>query len=106
MTKRGVFAQALSSFLSSLCFLSLLCYNGMNSTDTKNAINSKKCQSRPNDRSRLRFFADAGGKSELQRAGCSVTRSRGNAKESATEKIPPREMAATPISHGKGEKVR
>jgi len=27
-------------------------------------------------------------------------------KESATERIPPREMAATPIPQGKGEKVR
>ena len=91
------------------------CYNGINSTDTintmnttntTNTINTTKCQSRLNDRSRLRSFADAGGKSGLLRAGCSVTRSRGNAKESATEKIPPCEMAATPISRGKGEKVR
>ncbi len=52
------------------------------------------------------FFEDARGKSELQRAGCSVTRSRGNAKESATEKIPPYELAAAPISLGKGEMVR
>ncbi len=64
------------------------------------------CQSRLHDRSRLQFFADAGGKSELQRAGCSVMRSRGNAKESATEKIPPCEMTVTSISQGKGEKVR
>jgi hypothetical protein len=56
------------------------------------------CQGRPNDRSRLRFLTDAGGKSELQRAGCSVTRSRGNAKESATEKIPPYEIGVTAIS--------
>lgn len=32
---------------------------------------------------------DAGGKSELRRAGCFVTRSRGDAKESATERKPP-----------------
>ena len=38
------------------------------------------------------MVGDAGGKSELQRAGCSVTRSRGDAKESATEKIPPSEI--------------
>jgi predicted nucleic acid-binding Zn-ribbon protein len=30
-----------------------------------------------------------GGKSEHQRAGCSITWSRGNVKESATESIPP-----------------
>ncbi len=32
---------------------------------------------------------NAGGKSELHRAGCSVTRSRGDVKESATERKPP-----------------
>ena len=31
----------------------------------------------------------SGGKSEHQRAGCSITWSRGDAKESATENIPP-----------------
>jgi hypothetical protein len=41
------------------------------------------------------MFVDPGGKSELQRAGCSVMRSRGDAKESATEKIPPSEIGVT-----------
>ena len=42
------------------------------------------------------MVVNAGGKSELHRAGCSVTRSRGDAKESATENIPPCEMALVP----------
>jgi len=49
---------------------------------------------------------DAGGKSELRRAGCSVTRSRGDAKESATEKKPPCEIGIAAVLQGKGEKVR
>ena len=52
------------------------------------------------------MFVDAGGKSELHRAGCFVTRSRGDAKESATEKIPPSEMVVAAVFEGKGEKVR
>ena len=52
------------------------------------------------------MFVDAGGKSELHRAGCSVTRSRGDAKESATEKIPPCERVVATILQGKGAKVR
>ncbi len=40
------------------------------------------------DRRSLDRFFDPGGKSEHHRAGCSLTRSRGNAKESATENIP------------------
>ena len=52
------------------------------------------------------MFVDAGGKSGLRRAGCFVTRSRGDAKESATEKIPPCEIGLVAILHGKGEKVR
>jgi hypothetical protein len=42
----------------------------------------------------------AGGKSELQRAGCRVTPGEGNLKESATESIPPS------AAEGKGEMVR
>lgn len=42
----------------------------------------------------------AGGKSELHRAGCWVTPSGGNPRESATETRPPW------FAHGKGEKVR
>ena len=46
---------------------------------------------------------NAGGKSELHRAGCSVTRSRGDAKESATERKPPCELAClTPRVRVKG----
>ena len=41
---------------------------------------------------------NAGGKSELHRAGCSVTRSRGDVKESATERRPPCEVGD--LSHG------
>jgi len=48
----------------------------------------------------------AGGKYELHRAGCSVTRSRGDAKESATENIPPRNTGHVVSLRGKGEKVR
>jgi len=54
-----------------------------------------------------------GGKSELQRAGWSVIRTvfefciaGFGGKESATEKIPPCGIGATPIPQGKGEKVR
>jgi len=54
-----------------------------------------------------------GGKSELHRAGWSVTRTVPEfcftgfgGKESATENIPPYGMAASPIPQGKGEKVR
>jgi len=45
-------------------------------------------------------FEAAGGKSELQRAGCWVIPSGGNPRESATETRPPWYV------HGKGEKVR
>jgi hypothetical protein len=48
----------------------------------------KKCQSRSGDRwPRLQ---GAGGKSELRRAGWSLTATGGDPKESATENIPPR----------------
>jgi len=36
------------------------------------------------------FHQRSRGKSEHHRAGCSITWSRGNVKESATERIPPR----------------
>ena len=42
-----------------------------------------------------------GGKSELHRAGWSLTATGGDPKESATEKIPPGAYAS-----GKGEKAR
>jgi len=45
-------------------------------------------------------FLSAGGKSELHRAGWSLTATGGDPKESATENIPP---AARP---GKGEMAR
>ena len=54
----------------------------------------------------------AGGKSELRRAGCWITPSGGNPKESATEKRPPMHAArrgAIPGASrlaGKGETVR
>ncbi len=40
-----------------------------------------------------------GGKSELRRAGWSLTATGGDPKESATENVPP-------VSAGKGEKAR
>ena len=46
-------------------------------------------------------FFGARGKSELYRAWCSVTRSGGDPKESATENIPP-----FLYRYGKGEKAR
>ena len=52
------------------------------------------------------LIVDTGGKSELHRAWCSVTRSRGDAKESATENIPPCEIGLAAVLQGKGEKVR
>jgi hypothetical protein len=58
----------------------------------------------------LRGMLGRGGKSELHRAGWSVMRTvpslTGWDKESATERIPPREIGVTAISRGKGEKVR
>jgi len=66
----------------------------------------------------LRGMLGRGGKSELHRAGWSVMRTvppcekgvaanfTGWGKESATERIPPREIGVTAISRGKGEKVR
>jgi len=45
-------------------------------------------------------FRAAGGKSELHRAGWSLTATGGDPRESATENIPPR------ASRGKGEKAR
>jgi len=45
-------------------------------------------------------FSSAGGKSELHRAGWSLTATGGDPKESATENIPPRHP------RGKGEKAR
>jgi len=48
----------------------------------------------------------AGGKSELHRAGWSLTATGGDPRESATENIPPPEMMAMPILWGKGEKAR
>ena len=47
-----------------------------------------------------RFHVGTGGKSELRRAGCWVTPSGGNSKDSATESKPPAASA------GKGETVR
>ena len=58
-----------------------------------------RCRSRTGSRPEV-FRYRRGGKSELQRARCSVTRSPGNGKESATE----RETTALGC-RGKGEKV-
>ena len=48
----------------------------------------------------------AGGKSELHRAGWSLTATGGDPKESATENIPPRGIGRAIIPKGKGEKAR
>ncbi len=45
--------------------------------------------SRPDGRRFSWLFGEAGGKSGLHRAGCWVTPSPGDGKESATEKRPP-----------------
>ncbi len=48
-----------------------------------------------------------GGKSEHRRAGCSITWSRGDVQESATESIPPANWPGRPgLFAGKGETVR
>ena len=50
------------------------------------------------------------GKSELRRAGWSVTRTvpgrKAGGKESATENIPPYGIGGADVPQGKGEKVR
>jgi len=49
-----------------------------------------------------------GGKSEHRRAGCSITWSHGDVKESATESIPPwlLQLFELILIQGKGETVR
>ncbi len=61
------------------------------------------------DRRRPRESEAAGGKSELHRAGCWLTASRGDSKESATENKPPASQGAPQgdfLRTGKGETVR
>ena len=52
-------------------------------------------------------LSGAGGKSEHHRAGCSITWSHGDVKESATESIPPWMLPSErEVVQGKGETVR
>jgi hypothetical protein len=59
----------------------------------KKGVGAEQMIAGPGDRS--------GGKSELHRAGWSLTATGGDPKESATEKIPPLRF-----KRGKGEKAR
>jgi len=64
------------------------------------AINCKVLSGRRRSDDRGQILS-AGGKSELHRAGWSLTATGGDPKESATENIPPRAQAM-----GKGEMAR